>query len=228
MCAACKCPWMFVVCVHAHVCVSMCVHACKCMRSCGCAFNPLLYMSLLLNLSVTACLAVGCSSLVWRKLRESKLKEEWTSSRQSRQQEHRDHTWSTPAWVTAWSHSMSPSHLLYLFALTIDSMRIRPTNSLLYVVRATTLTKPTWGTATSSLKMNTIAKQDIQYGSKREQLIFVQPSVPWSSFVNTCNNEVQHFARHGLHQVCLTRPSRLRPWRLPHHQCILGWSSNPD
>ena len=42
--------------------------------------------------TVTACLAVVCSSLVWQKLRESKLKEEWMSSRQSRQQGHRDHT----------------------------------------------------------------------------------------------------------------------------------------
>ena len=72
---------------------------------------------------------------------------------------------------------MSTSHLLYIFALTIAAMRIRPTNSLLYVARTTTLTKPTRGTATSSLEMYTIAKQDIQYGSKREQLIFVQPSV---------------------------------------------------
>ena len=48
------------------------------------------------NSPVTVCLAVVCSLLVCLKLRESKLKEEWTSSRQSRQQEHRDHTWSTP------------------------------------------------------------------------------------------------------------------------------------
>ena len=100
--------------------------------------------------------------------------------------------------VSYCSHSMSPSHLLYLFALTIDSMRIHPTNSPLYVVRAATLTQPTRGTANSSLKMNTIAKQNIQYGSKREQLIFVQPSVPWSSFVNTCNNEVQRLPITGL------------------------------
>ena len=49
---------------------------------------------------VMACLAVVCSSLACLKLRESKLKEQWTSSSQSRQQGHRDHTWSTPVWVT--------------------------------------------------------------------------------------------------------------------------------
>ena len=42
---------------------------------------------------VMVCLAVVCSLLVCLKLRESKLKEEWTSSRQSRQREHRGHTW---------------------------------------------------------------------------------------------------------------------------------------
>ena len=63
---------------------------------CACVFSLLF--------SVTACLAVVCSSLVWVKLRGSKLKEQWTSSTQSRQQEHRDPTWSTPAWVMAWNY----------------------------------------------------------------------------------------------------------------------------
>ena len=76
-------------------------------------------------------------------------------------------------------------------------------------------TKSTRVTAPSSLEV-------------REQLVFVQPSVPWSSFANTCNNEVQRFARHRLHQVWLARPSWLSQWHLPHHQCILGWSNNPD
>ena len=76
-------------------------------------------------------------------------------------------------------------------------------------------TKSTRGTAPSSLEI-------------QEQLVFVQPSVPWSSFVIVCNNKGQHFARHGIHHVWLARPSWLRPWCLPHHQCILGWSSNPD
>ena len=69
---------------------------------------------------------------------------------------------------------MSPLHLPYLFALNIDSMITLP-NQLTPVCGAYNnfRTKPTRGTAPSSLKMNTIAKQDIQNGSKREQLIFV-------------------------------------------------------
>ena len=58
-----------------------------------CYFTSHLYIS---PLPVMVCLAVVCSLLVCLKLRESKLKETWTSSTQSRQQEHRDHTWSTP------------------------------------------------------------------------------------------------------------------------------------
>ena len=61
---------------------------------------------------VMACLAVVCSSLVWRKLLEWKWKEELTFFRQSRQQEHRGQTWSTPVWVIV-SKVCSPSKIIY-------------------------------------------------------------------------------------------------------------------